>query len=174
MSETTTDETRSGALSIQLNIVTTIDVAGILEGRPVDECVWMSDNSTESSGKGTAALETGCHPGQVLNWLMYSLDVEQRPDGSYPPIARILNIVFLDGDTEMPFPSTAAHALKVYGAPDRIRSPYTPVYAYWAGMVPLNIAAEVSRYRMIIEIPGEAGGRPTYIEVSNPALRIRS
>jgi hypothetical protein len=172
MAETEDVPYHSGALSTQLNIVTTIDVAGVLEGRPVDDCVWMTDNSPESTGKGTAALQTACHTGQVLNWLIYSLDVEQRPDGTFPPIARILNIVFYSGDLENPVPFRASDELKVYGAPDRIRSPYTPVYAYWAGMVPLDATADMAHYRLNVEIPSLIGGRPGYIEISKPSLVV--
>lgn len=83
MTDAEEKDLHSGALSIQLNIVTTVDVAGVLAGRPIGDCVWMTDNGTASTGKGTSSLQTGCRPGQVLNWLIYSLDVEQRPDGSF-------------------------------------------------------------------------------------------
>lgn len=172
MTDAEEKDLHSGALSIQLNIVTTVDVAGVLAGRPIGDCVWMTDNGTASTGKGTSSLQTGCRPGQVLNWLIYSLDVEQRPDGSFPPVARIVNLVFFAGDRQNPVPVPAEHALKVYGAPDRMRSPYTPVYAYWAGMVPDDMASGIAGYRLIIEIPGPLGGRPTFIEVSNPSLAI--
>lgn len=173
MAEPKTESTRAGAFSTQLNIVTTVDVAGVLGGRDVDDCVWMTDNSQESTGKGTSALQTACYPGQVLNWLIYSLDVEQRGDGSYPPIARILNIVFFRGELENPVPFKAGESLKIYGAPDRIRSEYTPVYAYWAGMVPVDEEPVVAHYRLIVEISGTSGGRPKYIEISKPSLVIQ-
>ena len=161
-----------GAFSTQYNIVTTVDVAGVLAGKPASDCIWMTDNSPSSTGKGSAALETVCRRGQVLNWLVYSLDSEQRPDGSYPPIARILNIAFLRGDTDFLAAYDAGFDVKVFGAPDRIRSPYTPVYAYWAGMVPVDAGLGRTRYRMTIEIAGVGGGRPTYVELSQPAITI--
>lgn len=172
MAETDQIQNRAGAMSTQLNIVTTIDVAGVLEGRPVEDCVWMTDNGPASMGKGTAGLQTACLPGQVLNWLIYSLDVEKRPDGTYPPIASILNIVFFSGPQGYPDPLMSGHALKVYGAPDRIRSPYTPVYSYWAGMVPVDVEPVTCFYRLTIEIPGQGGGRSRYIELSTPSLRV--
>jgi hypothetical protein len=161
-----------GAYSTQFNVVTTVDVAGVLAGKSAAECIWMTDNSLDSTGKGSAALETVCRRGQVLNWLVYSLDSERRPDGSYPPIARILNIAFLRGDTDFLAAYGAGFDVKVFGAPDRIRSPYTPVYAYWAGMVPVNADLGRTRYRMTLEIAGSAGGRPTYVELSQPSITV--
>ena len=161
-----------GALSTQINIVTTIDVAGVLQGRPIEDCVWMTDNSQGRSGRGTSALQSVCQPGQVINWLTYSLDVEQRPDGSYPPVARIVSIVFFSGDLQNPVPFIASQHLRVYGAPDRMRSPYTPVYAYWAGMIPTDADSTNVRYRLNIEIPSQTGGRSTFAEVSQPSLAI--
>jgi hypothetical protein len=162
----------TGAMGTQLNIVTTVDVAGLLAGRATEDCVWLTDTSPLSVGKGSSSLATTCTQGQVINWLILCLDTERRIDGSYPPIASVLSIVFLDGDSSMPSSFKVVDDLKTYGAPDRHISRYTPVYSYWAGMVPSDAPLGDFRYRLNIEIPSPTGGMSTIIEVAQPSLKI--
>ena len=158
--------------STQLNIVTTVDVANILATQSVEGRAYLMDNSPYSTGKGTPRLQTICKQGQVLNWLIYCLDMEKRPDGTWPPMARIVNIVFLDGDGEAVLGTQVCSELKIYGGPDAVRSPYTPSYYYWAGMVQPELSPGIYKYRLVLEFDDDAGGLKHYHQLSMPSLRV--
>ncbi|GEM_PF-6119884 len=162
-----------GANSTQLNIVATVDVAAVRAGHPVEQAIWFFDNEPKSEGHGTPHLQTSCLPGQVINFLIYPVDGQRRPDGSYPDFPQIDAIVFYQDGSDTRVYKTLAD-LKVYGAPDRMRSPYTPVYRYWAGTVERDAEPGVYPYRMIISLPGGAGGGRIYTEVANLSIHIQA
>lgn len=158
--------------SVQLNIVLLIDVAGALENNSLEGNVFMLDNSPDSTNKGTADLVTVCQQGQVLNWLVYSMDSEQRYDGSWPPSARILNIVSLDESGKNVSPFRAFTQFRAHGAPDKLRSPLTPVYYYVAGAVEPDLEPRDYNYRVILEIDTNDRSATRYMQFSSPSLRV--
>jgi hypothetical protein len=173
----TNDQTTGNPLpgqfnSTQLNIVTTLDVANILATRSIEGRGFLMDNSPHSSGKGTPHLQTICKQGQVLNWLIYCMDMEKRQDGTWPPMARIVNIVFLDDDGDGVLGVQACSEMKVYGGPDAIRSPFTPSYYYWAGMIRPDLPPGVYKYRLVLEFDADDGGTKQYFQLSQPSLRV--
>lgn len=161
----------AGAASTQLNIVISIDVAGIVAGRAAAECAWIFDNDPRSAGDGTAALRTYCTPGQVLNFIIYPVDGSRRPDGTFPDFPQIEAIVFYQADRDTQVYKTMGD-LKIYGAPDRMRSPYTPVYRYWAGTVETDVEPGIYPYRLLLSLPGGAGGGRRYFELDTASLEV--
>jgi hypothetical protein len=157
--------------SVQLNIAIFVDVWKIAESRALDGAVYMMDNSPASLQKGTPRLQTCCKQGQTLNWIIYPLDVNKRADGSWPPSARIKNIVFINerGDT---LNNQPMNNLKIYGAPDSVRSPYTDVYSYWAGIVPIELSPNIYSYRLMLEVETEKRGAPFYLNLDKPSLKV--
>jgi hypothetical protein len=158
--------------STQLNIVTTVDVANTLAAQSIEGRAFLMDNSPYSPGKGTPHLQTICKQGQVLNWLIYCLDMEKRLDGTWPPMARIVNIVFLDDDGDDVLGPHVCAELKVYGGPDAIRSPYTPSYYYWAGMIQPDLPPGIYKYRLVLEFDAENGGMKHYFQLSLSSLHV--
>ncbi|MCA1398962.1 MULTISPECIES: hypothetical protein [Bradyrhizobium] len=157
--------------STQLNIVTLIDVAGTLRTGGLSGKTGLMDNGGESTGKGTNSLRTVCRQGQALNWLVYCTDMEKRPDGSWPLFARIVNIVFVlpDGTPEL---RKICNDLKIYGGPDKIRSPWTPSYYYWAGAVDLELEPGLYPYRLVVEVDTVDRNRKSYFNLDGPALQV--
>ncbi len=159
--------------SIQINIVTSIDVRNTLATKSIDGRAFLMDNSPDSLNKGTAALTTVCKQGQVLNWLVYCVDTQKTPEGTWPPTARIVNIAFISNDGENVQGIKVCGDLKVYGGPDKIRSPYTPsYYYYWAGMVLPEITPGLYRYRLVLEFDTGKDGVKAYYQISTPRLRV--
>lgn len=158
--------------STQLNIVTLVDVAGTLATETMVGHAWMMDNSSDSPGKGTDALETVCRAGQVLNWLVYCMDTAKRPDGTWPPFAKIVNIVFLGDDRSSVFGTKVCADLKVYGGPDAIRHRYTPSYYYWAGAVMPNLMPGLYQYRLVMEVETGKPGETRHHTMDGPSLRV--
>lgn len=156
----------------QLNIVATIDVANSLRSGSLDGNAALMDNSARSTGKGTTALKTVCIPGQVLNWLIYARDMHQLPDNSWPPSARIVNIVFLNryGEARQ---LQVCSPLKVFGGPAEILSPSTPVYYYWAGQIIPELSPGTYHYRLVIEVDTYDKSQKRYFNLDGPALDIR-
>ncbi|SEF86917.1 Pyridoxal-dependent decarboxylase conserved domain-containing protein [Nonomuraea solani] len=138
--------------------------------------MYMVDNSYTGSGQGTSALETVCKQGQVLNWIIRPIDMERRRDGTWPPMPKINNIVFLDtevGDEEDVAEKKVCIELKIYGAPDRMRDPFTPVYYYWAGTVLSTAKPGLYRYRLVVELEQEGKKERLYLNTENhPAIRV--
>ncbi|WP_375791427.1 hypothetical protein ACE102_47595 (plasmid) [Bradyrhizobium sp. vgs-9] len=129
------------------------------------------DNGGDSAGKGTNTLRTVCRQGQVLNWLIYCTDMEKRPDGSWPLFARIVNIIFVlpDGTPQL---RKICNDLKIYGGPDKIRSPWTPCYYYWAGSVDLELEPGLYPYRLVLEVDTFDRNRKSYFNLDGPALQV--
>ncbi|MFO1539388.1 MAG: hypothetical protein ACKOTZ_02930 [Chloroflexota bacterium] len=161
----------AGSASTQLNIVITVDVAGLAAGRPIDACAWLFDNDPRSDGDGTAHLRTYCTPGQVLNFIIYPVDGNRRADGSFPDFPQIEAIIFYQADRDVQAYKTMGD-LRIYGAPDRMRSPYTPVYRYWAGTVESDVEPGTYPYRLLLSLPGGAGGGRRYIELDTASLEV--
>ncbi|MCP2727311.1 hypothetical protein [Limnofasciculus baicalensis] len=163
--------------SVQLNIVTVIDLHKAVKDRTTKDAIYMMDNSVGGTGQGTGHLQTVCKPGQVLNWIIYPMDMEKRPDGTWPPMPKINNIVFLDsqqeGDTEEFSETKVCTELKVYGGPDMMRSPYCPVYYYWAGAVLSTLPTGVYNYRFVLELEQECKKEKVYLNTfEKPSLKV--
>lgn len=162
--------------SVQLNIVTVIDLDKAVATGTLDGTLYMMDNSLGGEGQGTAHLQTVCKQGQVINWIIYSMDMEKRPGGSWPPMPRINNIVFLydhEGDYEGVAECKVCTEFKIYGGPDLIRSSVTPVYYYWAGTVLSDLPTGVYNYRFVLELEQEGTNEKVYLNtVEKPSLRV--
>ena len=162
--------------SVQLNIVTMVDVDRALRTRSLDGAVYMMDNSVGGLGQGTDHLRTVCKQGQVLNWIVRALDMDKRPDGTWPPMPRLCNIVFLDnetGDEDDVAESKVCTDFRIYGMPDRMRSPYTPVYYYWAGTVLSDVTPGTYMYRFVVELEQEDKKERLYLNtVEHPSLEV--
>lgn len=160
--------------SVQLNIVAFVDVSKAVALNSLEGSVFMVDNSIQSIGQGTSSLQTTCKQGQVLNWLIYPMAGDRRVDGSWPPSVRINNIVFLGEDGKDVAITQICKDMKVYGPPDKIRPPQTPVYYYWAGTVPLKLPEGVFRYRLILELEDEINHKSIYLNLDSLSLNVIS
>lgn len=162
--------------SVQLNIVTLVDMRKALATGNLDGAMYMTDNSLGGRGGGTAQLETVCKQGQVLNWIIRPIDMDRRPDGTWPPMPKISNIVFLDneaGSTEDVAERTVCKELKIYGMLDKVRSPSTPTYYYWAGMVDIELPPGSYRYRLVLALEQETGKDTVYLDTKvHPSIRV--
>lgn len=162
--------------SVQLNIVSVIDLRKAVTSGSAKDTIYMMDNSVGGEGQGTGALQTFCKPGQVINWIIYPMDMEKRPDGTWPPMPKINNIVFLDtaeGDEEEFAEVKVMDELKIYGGPDMMRSPMCPVYYYWAGAVSTGLAPGVYPYRFVLELEKEHGKGKVYLNtVDKPSIKV--
>lgn len=162
--------------SVQLNIVTFVDLPKAVAAGTLDGALYMIDNSVGGLGEGTAHLQTICKQGQALNWIIYPMDMDRRPDGTWPPMPKINHIVFLDselGDEEDVAEAKICTEFKIYGMADLIRSTYTPVYYYWAGTVLSTLAPGVYSYRLILELEQEGKKEKLYLTtVDKPSLQV--
>lgn len=171
------DFTARGQLnSVQLNVVTLVDMDKAAAAKSLDGCLYMMDNSIGGVGQGTDHLETVCKQGQVINWIIRPIDMHRRPDGSWPPMPKINNLVFLDiekGDEDDVAERRMMTELKVYGGPDLMRDQYTAVYYYWAGAVMGTAHPGLYRYRFVLELEKEHGTDKLYLNSPRyPALRV--
>ncbi|MFJ2776010.1 MULTISPECIES: hypothetical protein [unclassified Kitasatospora] len=162
--------------SVQLNVVTLVNMERAAATGSLADAMYMMDNSVGGSGQGTSHLETVCKQGQVLNWIIRPIDMEKRLDGTWPPMPKINNIVFLDteaGDEEDVAERKIFTELKIYGMPDRMRDKFTPVYYYWAGTVLSTAKPGLYRYRLVVELEQEHTKEKLYLNtVDHPALRV--
>ncbi|MEV8321207.1 hypothetical protein AB0Q95_44370 [Streptomyces sp. NPDC059900] len=162
--------------SVQLNIVTLINMERAVETGSLSDSMYMMDNSIGGKGQGTSSLETVCKQGQVLNWIVRPLDMEKRPDGTWPPMPKINNLTFLDtelGDEEDVAERKIFTELKIYGMPDRMRDKFTPVYYYWAGTVLSTAKPGVHRYRIVMELEQDRKKEKLYLNTAiHPSIRI--
>jgi hypothetical protein len=162
--------------SVQLNIVTLVNMERATATGSLDDAIHMMDNSVGGVGQGTSHLETICKQGQVLNWITRPIDMEKRPDGTWPPMPKINNIVFLDtekGDENVVAERRIFTELKIYGMPDEMRSQYTPVYYYWAGAILPTAPPGVYRYRLVLELEQEGKKEKLYLNTTNhPSVRV--
>lgn len=158
----------------QLNIAMFVDVRKVLRTRSAKDAVWLYDNTGTGEGNGTTRLATPCKPGTVVNWLVYSLDMERRPDGTWPPVAQIRNIVFLDAESGEASRKSPFGELKIYGGPDSVRSMYTPAYSYWAGDVRMDADCGCWHYRLVIGIDDPQSGTTINLNVDGASLRIEA
>lgn len=162
--------------SVQLNIVTLLNMERATRTQQLAGSMYMMDNSIGGVGQGSHQLETICKQGQVINWIIRPIDMDKRLDNTWPPMPKINNIVFLDtelGDEEDVGERRIFSELKIYGMPDRIRDPYTPVYYYWAGTVLSTTKPGLYRYRMVVELEQERGREKLYLNtVDHPAIRV--
>lgn len=158
--------------SVQLNIVTFVDVQKAILSKTLDGCVYMMDNSPNSKNQGTSQLRTVCKQGQVLNWIIYAMDADKRPDGTWPPSVRINNIVFLDKDGEDTSDIKICSDLKIYGPPDKMRTEMTPNYYYWAGTILSDLHPGLYKYRFIIELEIENSFKKLYLNSDTLSLEV--
>lgn len=162
--------------SVQLNIVTLVDMGKAVGSGALDGAMYMMDNSEGSSGRGTAHLETVCKQGQVLNWIIRPIDMDRRADGTWPPMPKISDIVFLDqeaGSEQDVAEAKICKELKIYGMIDKVRSRSTPTYYYWAGMISAELAPGRYRYRLVLELEQEASPDKVYLDTKDPHPAIR-
>ncbi|MDB5655655.1 MAG: hypothetical protein JWQ94_3268 [Tardiphaga sp.] len=148
--------------SVQLNIVTVLDVDSALVKQSLDGGLFMMDNSVDSdgsrnAGQGTVELCTVCTQGQVINWIIYPM--------ASTAAARISQIQFIDHEV-------CGH-LQIYGAPAvAVSPPYlpglTPVYDYWAGLVLPDLRPGRYHYQLQVQI-GD-----TFLSVATPSLNVAS
>lgn len=170
------DQDRGQLNSVQLNIVTLINMERAATTGSLDDAMFMIDNSVGGTGQGSSNLQTICKQGQVLNWIIRPVEMEKRPDGTWPPMPKISNIVFLDtekGDEEVVAERRIFTELKIYGSPDRMRSPYTPVYYYWAGAIVSSAPPGVYPYRLVLELEQDKKKEKLYLNtVNHPSVRV--
>jgi hypothetical protein len=170
------EQARGQLNSVQLNIVTLVNMERAAATGSLTNAMYMVDNSVGGTGQGTGQLETVCKQGQVLNWITRPIEMDKRPDGTWPPMPKISNIVFLDterGDEEEPAERRIFTELKIYGMPDRMRSQYTPVYYYWAGAIQSSAPPGVYRYRLVLELEQDHKKDKLYLNtVNHPSVRV--
>jgi hypothetical protein len=181
---TTTDTgTARGAIaslgqlnSTQLNIVTLVHMQRASATKSLDGAMFMMDNSNGGSGQGTGHLETVCKQGQVLNWIIRPIDMGKRPDGTWPPMPKISSLVFLGsepGEENEVATKRITSELKIYGMPDEMRSPYTPVYYYWAGTILPTAEPGLYRYRLVLELEQEDSKDSLHLNTAeSPSIRV--
>jgi hypothetical protein len=157
--------------TVQLNVVVTVDVARALSRGSLEDAVWLIDNGVGSGGIGTGHLHTACRPGQAVNWIVRPVDAARRPDGSWPPSVRICAIVFLD-DEDDAADGKVCEDFAIYGMPDKMRVPATPVYQYWAGAVVPDLVPGTYRYRLILELDQADGSVVRLNSPEYPALVV--
>ncbi len=162
--------------SVQLNIVSLVNVQRATATGSLDDALFMMDNSIGGVGQGSSELETICKQGQVLNWIVRPIEMEKRPDGNWPPMPKITNLVFLDiekGDEEDVAERRVFTELKIYGMPDEMRSQYTAVYYYWAGAIQSTAPPGVYRYRLVMELEQEGKKEKLYLNTTrHPSIRV--
>lgn len=156
----------------QMNIVVFVDVRKVLRTKSGADAVWLYDNTGTDEGNGTTRLASLCKPGTVVNWLVYSLDMERRVDGTWPPMAQIRNIVFLDADGGNASRVSPFEELKIFGGPDKVRSMYTPAYSYWSGNVRMDIGEGRCPYRLVIGVDDAKSGTTFNFDVDGASLQI--
>jgi hypothetical protein len=157
---------------VQLNIVTFIDVRRASVIKSIHNNAFMMDNSPKSRFQGTPHLQTVCKPGQTLNWIIYPIETDKRPNGKWPPYVRINNLIFLAGNGEDVSNVPICAGFKIYGGPDKMRSDLTPVYYYWAGTVLSDLLAGVYRYRCVLELDTEDPSKKLYLNLNTPSLKV--
>lgn len=168
----TKDEYTGQYYSNQMNIVLFVDVRKALRERSLKNAVYATDNSGRSIGIGTPCLASFCKQGTVLNWIAYGIDMECRPDGSWPCMPIIRNLVFENGDTGDTSLSPVCDRLGIYGGPDKAHSLYTPSYYYWSGCVRMNLQPGIYPYNMVFELKDEVTGDTVYMNAEGMSLQI--
>lgn len=162
--------------STQLNIVTLVHMQRASATKSLDGALFMMDNSTGGSGRGTGRLETVCKQGQVLNWIIRPIDMSKRPDGTWPPMPKISSLVFLSaepGEEQDVATKRITSELKIYGMPDEMRSPFTPVYYYWAGTILPTAEPGLYHYRLVLELEQDDSQDPLHLNTTeSPSIRI--
>ncbi|BDD03236.1 hypothetical protein [Aureibacter tunicatorum] len=158
--------------SFQLNVVTVVDVEKLLRTKDASSSVYMMDNSLGSLNEGSSELVTPCKRGQVINWLIYSMNTDKGADGKWPPFAKINNIVFKNKRQDNVAQLKICSDCQIYGGPDEVRSSLTPVYYYWAGMLNFGLEAREYNYRLVLEVDGKEGTE--FFNLDGPALKILS
>ncbi|GGH67262.1 hypothetical protein HNQ91_001692 [Filimonas zeae] len=168
----TTDTGGFAFNSVQLNLVTFVDIYNTNANQSLDGNVFMMDNCLESTGQGTDHLQTVCKQGQILNWLIFAMDSGKRPDGTFPPFAKINNIVLLNESGTDVASDQIFREIKIIGGPDKIRSKYTSVYYYWAGALLADVPVGVYKYRFVLEVGTEDPAKKNYFNLNTPSLKI--
>lgn len=158
--------------SVQLNIVTFVDVQKATATKTLEGCTFMMDNNANSGNEGTHRLKTICKQGQIINWIIYPMDMDKRLDGTYPPSAKINNIVFLDRDGNDTSDIKVCSDCKIYGPPDKMRKEVTPNYYYWAGTILGDLRPGLYKYRLIIELETENPSKKLYLNLDTPSLEV--
>ncbi|MDL2269645.1 hypothetical protein LJC41_06750 [Desulfosarcina sp. OttesenSCG-928-G17] len=154
----------------QINVVTIFDVDRAIRNSSPEHAYYLMDNSIGSNGQASPELSTCCVPGQTINWLIYAMESARRPDGSWPPMARFVNIVFTNKDGSVRG-DIVCESLNIYGAPDRIRTQLDPVYWYWAGTLWEDLQEGEYFYRIVVECETETRNK-RYFNLEGPSLQV--
>ena len=136
-----------------INIITVVDVIGALSDGTLDDNLWMMDNSPwQSIDQGTANLSTLCHPGQLINWVIYAIDLQT------PVVIRNITFIGVDGS------SGIQHQVDGTGVEsDKLH------LNVWSGVVPYYIVPCV-KYRYRLELQMYEGKNST-LYVDTPSLK---
>lgn len=141
-----------------INIIITIDSIGALSSKELEGNLFMMDTNPNSKNQGTSRLSTHCYQGQVINWIVYAVDVQT-------PVF-IKEITLLDKKEEQ-----VDRILKAKSSADDIPIPskYLKQY-YWSGYIPFNLEGEYN-YKLTIQIEdGETGE----LHINTPSLKIQN
>lgn len=135
-----------------INIVIAVDTIGALSDGELNGNIFLMDNSPwNSGGQGTANLYTLCPPGQVIQWVIYPIDL-QTP-------ASIKNITFIGAASN----SNVQHKNYCMRAVKGM-----PTLNSWTGIVPYYMVPGLPyRYRLDIQM-GE--GKNSIMYTDTPSL----
>ena len=158
-----------GVNTLQLNVASVVDVSKVFYTQTLNGNVYLSDNSPLSQNKGTQDLITVCTQGQVINWLVFYVNMNYGA-----PTVRINNIVFIHEDGTV-FQRKVCEDLKIYGAFEKARNNLTPSYTYWAGTVSTDLPVGKYRYRLVMEIDTvHTDGQLKFMNLDSPSLEVHA
>ncbi|MCK4763581.1 MAG: hypothetical protein KAW12_15380 [Candidatus Aminicenantes bacterium] len=135
-----------------INIVVAVDSIGAFSDGKLNDNIFLMDNSPcTGSGQGTANLSTLCHPGQVIQWVIYPIDLQTQ--------AMIKNITFIGTDNN----SNVKHKNNCMRTVLDM-----PTLNSWTGIVPWYMVPGLPyRYRLEIQM-GE--GKNSIMYTDTPSL----
>ncbi len=139
---------------VQLNIVMVVDVNKALMTNDIENSLYMVDNSTNSTNKGTSLLSTNAKEGQVLNWIIYPMNTSAYS-------VSVKKISFLEEDVCLKLNSYG----KKYAGLDT-----APTYNYWAGMVNINLKKKKYNYKLQLELSNQYESKT--FEIESPSINV--
>jgi hypothetical protein len=138
----------------RISIVSIVDVVGALSEKTLlNDNLCMMDNSPwQSTGQGTPRLCTFCQPGQLINWVVYALDL-QTP-------VEIRNISFIGAGTGSGAQHQSDPSAAESGQLHR---------CVWSGVVPSHLVRGVEyKYRFELQM---SEGKNSVMVVDSPSLK---
>ncbi len=141
-----------------INIIITIDSIAALSSGQLEDNLFMMDTSLNSVNQGSNNLSTHCYQGQIINWIIYAIDVQT------PVFIKEISLIEQENSLENSI-------LKASSSSDDIPIPskYLKQY-YWSGYIPFNLKGEY-KYKLIIQIEDGKNGELT---INTPSLNIQS